>query len=118
MYDEIKKELNKLLGRFQCTKRELLSIVGKLQFCSKVVIPGQMSTHCLIHPSKKPKELCHKVTLTNQAKADIMWWYKCMGSDNGVSMIRKLWNINSTEIIFTDASDVPVGVLHRLVWPL
>ncbi len=29
-------------------------------------------------------------------------------------MIRKPWNINSTEIIFTDASDVAVGVLHML----
>ncbi len=111
---EIKEELNKLLGRSQCTKRELLSIVGKLQFCSKLVIPGHMFIRHLIHLSKKPKELYHKVTLMNQAKADIMWWYKCMGSHNGVSMIRKPWNINSTEIIFTDASDVAVGVLYRL----
>ncbi len=115
---EIKRELNKLVGRSQCTKRELLSIVGKLQFCSKVVILGHMFTRCLIHLSKKPKELYHKVTLTNQAKADIMWWYKCMDSHNGVSMIRKPWNINSTEIIFTDASDVAVGVLHRLDWAI
>ncbi len=86
---EIKQEFNKLMGRSQCTKRELLSIVGKLQFCSKVVIPGHMFARRIIHLSKKPNELYHKLTLTNQAKADIMWWYKCMGSHNGVSMIRK-----------------------------
>ncbi len=57
-------------------KRELKSIVGKLQFCSKVVIPDLIFIRRLIHLSKKPKELYHKVTLTNQAKADIMCWYK------------------------------------------
>ena len=68
---EIKDLLDEWMGNAKCTKWELLSLIGKLSFCGRVVRSGNKFLRRLIELSKKAKNLHFKLTLTHQAKCDI-----------------------------------------------
>ena len=53
---EIKDMLKDWLQITTCTKRELLSLIGKLSFCARVVHAGRMFTRRLIQLSKKSQK--------------------------------------------------------------
>ncbi|KAL5457463.1 hypothetical protein EMCRGX_G034726 [Ephydatia muelleri] len=62
------------LGRHKATKRELLSLIGKLSFAAKVVPAGRLFLRRLIDLSTTARQLHHHVTLNAEARADIKWW--------------------------------------------
>ncbi len=70
---EIHELLNDWGNKLFATKREILSVIGKLQFCSKVVKDGSKFIRRLIELSKKPKLLYRKVKISKQARADLAW---------------------------------------------
>ncbi len=98
------------------TKRELLSLLGKLNFCTLVVKDGKFFTRRLIHLSKKPKALHHRVRVTPQAIADISWWLKSMWVHNGTSWFPTPFHIPSATLIFSDASDTGMGMFCGNSW--
>ena len=57
-----------------CTKRELLSLLGHMNFASKVVRPGRSFVSHLITLSTTVKELHHRVTLNAAIRSDIQMW--------------------------------------------
>ena len=66
-------KLNRIRGlleefevRLTCTKRELLSLLGHLQFASRIVLPGRSSVSYLIQLSTAVSHLHHHITLTKQ----------------------------------------------------
>ncbi|KAL5486695.1 hypothetical protein EMCRGX_G019209 [Ephydatia muelleri] len=61
------------LGRHKATKRELLSLIGKLSFAAKVVPAGRLFLCRLIDLSTTARKLHHHVTLNAEARADIKW---------------------------------------------
>ncbi len=69
-----------------CTKRNLLSLIGKLSFTSQAVRAGRTFLRRLIGLSKKVKYLHYKITMNQLARDDIEWWKICLNSDN--SMVR------------------------------
>ena len=88
------------------TKRQLLSLLGKLAFCSKVVNHGSMFTRRLIEKSKAAKNLHHRIRLANECKKDIAWWYKCIANHNGVVWFKKQLNPSNAILAFSDASNL------------
>ncbi len=61
-------------GNKSCpTKRDILSIIGKLQFRSKVIKDGSKFIRRLIELSKKPKPLYNKLKISKQARANRAW---------------------------------------------
>ncbi len=115
---EVYDELVLWITRKWATKRELLSLIGKLSFCSKVVRDGEKFIRRLIHLSKKPKKMHHKVSITPQARSDISWWLHCMAVHNGVTMFPKELDITTAEIVFSDASDYALGFLCHESWTI
>ncbi len=104
-------------GNKSCaTKMEILSIINKLQFCSKVVKDGSKFIRRLIEFLKKPKLLYHKVKISKQARADLAWWHRCLESHNGICAFPIPWSMDSTEIVFTDASDIAVSIVCGNAW--
>lgn len=114
----ILEELHEWLHRKYATKRELLSLIGRLMFCSKVITDGKVFIRRLIHLSKRAKRLHHKIRLTPQAMADIAWWAACIRSHNGTSWFPKEFDVWQAEIIFTDSSDLAAGICHRTAWTI
>ena len=75
------KELAKWKGRKACTKRDLLSLIGRLHHTASAIIPIRPFVRGLIKLSKIPKRLKHMVCLNHMvhlnqdAQADIEWWF-------------------------------------------
>ena len=113
---EIKTALFEWKGKLTCTKRELLSLIGKLVFCAKVVRDGRKFVARLIDLSKKVKHLHHKVKLNSQARADINWWIICMESHNGTAMFPDPWNDFNCNVCYCDASDLAAAGVYGKLW--
>ena len=64
---EVLKELKMFKRKYTCHKRELLSLIGKLKFVSKVVHPGRIFTRRLIELSNKLKHLHHRTRVNRNA---------------------------------------------------
>ena len=100
-------ELSTLLStwrkRKKCTKRELLSLIGKLSFAYKVVRPGRIFMRRLIMLSTTVRQLHHHITLNNQAQADIQWWIDFLPSWDCSSLIPQSFTILSNDLqLFPD----------------
>ena len=67
-------ELSLFYARKKCTKRELLSLVGKLSFACKVVPAGHIFLCRLIDLSTTVKRLHHHIQFTTDAHLDLQWW--------------------------------------------
>ena len=61
---EIMSELRSFLNRRSCTKRELLSLIGKLIFVSRAVKSGRSFVRRIIDLSKRIQHLHHRVKLS------------------------------------------------------
>ena len=113
-------EINTLLqdwaGKATCTKRQLLQLIGKLAFASRVVRMGRAFLGRLIQLSKKPKHLHHKVRIGSSARADIRWWTQCLATHNGITMFEEDWSAANYLDCFTDASDWGYGAVIANEW--
>ena len=71
----------------KATKRELLSLIGKLSFAAKVIPASHIFLRRLIDLSTSVKKLHHHITLTAGTRADIQWWHDFLPGWNGVSVM-------------------------------
>ena len=89
----------------KCTKRELLSMIGKLSFACKVVPAGRIFLRRLIDLSCSVSKLHHHIRITNEACLDLLWWSDFLPSWSGTSMIlESKQTLSSAMQLFTDAS--------------
>ncbi len=116
--NDIVNELKTWQGLVVCTKRQLLSIIGKLSFASKVVRSGRTFLRRLIDLSKTVKHLHYKIKLNKAAQADFSWWLACIDSHNGVNIFPKEWDESKAMLVFTDASDLAAGVVVNGQWSI
>ena len=113
---EITKLLDEWLLRRVCTKRQLLSLIGKLSFVSRVIRSARTFLRRLIDLAKKVKYLHYKIKLNSSARADILWWLNSIESHNGVSYYPSPWVSSETIQLYTDASDVAAGRIYKNNW--
>ncbi|KAL5509626.1 hypothetical protein EMCRGX_G005026 [Ephydatia muelleri] len=71
------------LGKHKTTKRDLLSLIGKLSFAAKVVPSGRHFLRRLIELSITVSKLHHHIHLNVEAREDIIWWNRFLPSWNG-----------------------------------
>ena len=97
-----KIELNTWLYKTAANRKEVESLVGKLQFMGKCIKAGRIFIARLINWMKTLKRHT-KQTVPMEARKDIAWWGRFLSSYNGVSII---WMHNNPEVdklIATDA---------------
>ena len=89
----------------KCTKRQLLSLIGKLFFACKVVPAGRIFLRRLIDLSCSVTKLHHHIRITNEARLDLQWWLNFLPGWSGTSLILDSeWTISSAMNLFTDTS--------------
>ena len=114
---DVYDELIKWNDRKQCTKRQLLSLIGKLTFVSRVVKPGRIFVRRMIELSKHVKHLHFIVKLNKSFRADVKWWLLYLPTWNGISAFQEdKWNDNECVELFTDSSDVGIGAVYKTEW--
>ena len=93
------------LGKHKATKRDLLSLIGKLSFAAIVVPSGRLFLRRLIELSTTVSKLHHHIHLNVEAREDIIWWDRFLPSWNGVLIfLDSNWKDAETINLFTDAS--------------
>lgn len=114
--NSIKEDIYMWSHKRTCTKRQLLSLIGKLEFICRVVRHGRSFLRRLIELSKKVKKLHHKLRLNRSALNDIQWWIDFMPFFHGVSFFYDNdWSSCDSLQLWTDASDHGIGcVFHNL----
>lgn len=115
---ELKILLSAWLHKKKCTKRQLLSLVGKLSFASKCVKPGRLFLRRIIDLSTSVKHLHHHVDLNEPVWADNKWWNDFLVTWIGISTVQSA-PVSCKDIHFpTNASgEIGMGaVLSRLFY--
>ena len=103
--EELKTLTQSWLTRRKCTKRQLLSLVGKLVFAARVVPVGRFFIRRLIDLSCSVQQLNHHIHLNAEARADIHWWQAFLPVWNGKSIfLQSSWTSNEQMELYTDAS--------------
>ena len=67
-------ELQQFSRQTKCTKRTLLSLIGKLAFAAKAIPADHIFTRSLIDASTLVQSLHHHICLSQVDKVDINWW--------------------------------------------
>ena len=97
--------LTKVLGKNKCSKRELLSLVGSLNFACKVVVPGRAFLSRMISLSYSVQELHHKIYLNKQVTQDIHLWKSFIEIWNGKNLFLDKTETSSDDMhFFKDAA--------------
>ena len=102
---DILSELTLWSKQKKCTKRQLLSLIGKLHFASKVMPAGRIFLRRLIDLSTHAEAPHHHLYLNSAAKADIRWWRELIPSWNGTApILEPNWTLSNSINLYTDAS--------------
>ena len=81
---EINEELNRWKNKVYYNRRELESLISKLQFAANCIRTSRIFLSRLIQGLTGSTRTDMKV-ISQQMKADIQWWSCCMRSHNGIS---------------------------------
>ena len=115
--EEVMSELNQWRHRQTATKRQILSLIGKLTFVSRVVRPGRTFTRRMISLASKIPHLHHQVHLTKDFKLDVQWWLHYLPQWNGVSFFpQSHWESSIDLHLYTDSSDLAAAGYLAGAW--
>src|SRR5690606_1389903 len=81
----ILSQLNTWIHKRNCQKRELDSLIGYLQFITRVIPWGRAFLGRCIKISCSKKHPKHHIRLNNEFRLDIKWWLSVLPTWNGVS---------------------------------
>ena len=78
----------------QASRRQLESLIGKLQFMSNCIKPGRLFISRLLNDMKGMNR-CKYYTLSECVRSDIWWWYLFLPNFGGTSV---MWLTDSVEL--------------------
>ena len=94
-----------ILHKYSCTKRELLQLLGHMNFATSVIIPGRSFVSYLIELSTSVKELHYYVHINKECRVDLQFWLRFLESWNGNNMFYdNFYTSNFNVELYTDAS--------------
>ncbi|XP_078583889.1 uncharacterized protein LOC144866402 [Branchiostoma floridae x Branchiostoma japonicum] len=102
-------------GRKRISKRELLSLLGKLNWAARVVRGGRTFMRRLIDLSKTLRRPHHYARLSGEARADLDWWTNFMAKFNGTAVFLDRNPVPPT-IFNTDACDSGGAAFYSGDW--
>ena len=103
------------MAKRSTTKRDLESLVGKLNFATRVVFGGRTFLRRMIDIVNHMQRPHHHVRINAQMRADLGWWTEFLGVFNG-----KTFFVDSepvpTEEFSTDACPIGGGGFFQGDW--
>ena len=109
---EIKAELNTWLHKTRAKRREVESLIGKLQFMAKCVKAGRIFLGRLIQWIRTmDRQSMYAIPM--EARKDIAWWARFIQEYNGVSIIWLNMEPETDTVLQTDACPKGYGGISR-----
>jgi hypothetical protein len=88
-----------------CTKREFLSLLGHLNFASRVIPAGRSFVGHLLERARTVKKLHHRLTLTAGCRRDLAMWTMFLSQWNGVAFFHDQFASVAADLeLYTDAA--------------
>ena len=84
----VRTTVRKWISKKKATKREILSLVGLLQYAAKVVHPGRTFVRRMYSVAARVPELDYYTHLNKDFRSDLSWWEVFLNSWNGVSFLK------------------------------
>ena len=114
---KIKALLDQWVSRKTGTKRELLSLIGRLQHCCQAITLGRPFLRRLIDRAYSVTELHHYVRLSPWEREDIAWWHTLFEKWNGRSLFLLAGEQSSDLSIESDAAgSVGFAAIFKNQW--
>lgn len=116
------EKLRNLLSRYSRARkiklRELQSLLGLLNFCCRVVLPGRCFLRRLYDLTKSVSKPYHRVTLNKESRRDIKAWQIFVDHFNGKQILQeKRWITSESLEFYTDAAgSLGFGAVFRTHW--
>lgn len=102
--EELKSLIREWLVKRSCVKRDLQSLVGKLQHACKVVRPGRTFLRRMFELLKGVAKKQHFIRLNAGFRSDLKWWQLFLEGWNGISMLENMARRAPDQHLFSDAS--------------
>lgn len=98
--------------------KDLQSLLGLLNFCCQVIVPGRCFLRRLTDLTKKVSKPNHRITLTRESRKDIQAWLLFLQSFNGKQLlVEQRWVHNTALHLHTDASgNIGFGAIFGSHW--
>lgn len=97
--------ISSFIDKKRCTKRELLSLLGHLNFAARVIIPGRSFISYLLSLAASARKLHHRISLSASCTLELKMWHVFLQSWNGVNIFMCDKNTLASDIsLYTDAS--------------
>lgn len=106
------------LGKTTCKKKELESLIGYLNFCCSVVLPGRAFLRRLISLMLGTKEPFMYISISPEVKADLRMWLNFVQNFNGRCLFLNDRFLSSSALsLFTDAAaSSGYGAIYGSYW--
>ena len=92
------------LGRRSCSRQELQSLVGSLNYASFIVKPGKTFMRRLFELLSLARRSQHRLRINTACRSDLFWWHSFLAPLNRASFFRVFPSRRSQFEVFTDAS--------------
>ena len=108
-------EVSNALQLSKITLRELQSIIGKLQFATRVIPSGRAFLRRLHNLTIGIQKPYFYIRLTRSAKLDLSIWLSFLNSFNGITIISKRLNLSQNRPTFcSDSSKSGYGITFNV----
>lgn len=116
--DRIRNLLTQFIKIKSVTKRELLSLLGHLNFACRVNVPGRTFVSYLLQISTSVRELHHHIHISRECQKDLQMWSTFLNQWNGISLFYNDAISDSSDMeLYTDASgSIGFGGYFRGRW--
>lgn len=116
--DEYRTELARWRTRVSARRKDVESLLGKLLYACRVVVPGRAFVAGLIHSLHGAQQPHQRVSLSAVARADVEWWCANLAVWNGCSVIGDLHSTAAADLALeTDASGgIGFGAVCDRAW--
>ena len=109
--NDIMAEINTWLLRGSAHRREVESLIGKLQFMAKCIKAGRIFLARLINWIRTMNRT-DKYSIPRDARKDIAWWGRCAEQFNGTSLLWLHKELEVDTVVATDTCLVGYGGTH------
>jgi hypothetical protein len=115
---KLRNQLASVAKHRKVTLKVLQSLLGLLNFCCQVVVPGRSFLRRLTDLTKKVSKPFHRITLNKESRKDIKAWQIFADHFNGKHLLlQNVWLTSDALHIDTDASgSIGYGAILQSHW--